>query len=79
MDLVEQLRIKVNAYITSNSREWSGFALNIDKMEYQNAISLLVSIEREFVHSIPNPLLTFVQIAPIGKTGGDDGLAGRNL
>ena len=46
MEVVESLKSKINTYISSNSREWSGFNLNIDKMEYQNALSLIVAIER---------------------------------
>ena len=46
MEAIENLKIKINTYVNTNSREWSGFTLNIDKMEYQNAISLVVSIER---------------------------------
>ncbi|TFK25518.1 hypothetical protein FA15DRAFT_686963 [Coprinopsis marcescibilis] len=45
IETIEQLRVKIGTYIDSNSREWSGFALNIDKMEYQNAIHLIVAIE----------------------------------
>ncbi|KAJ3517249.1 hypothetical protein NMY22_g14005 [Coprinellus aureogranulatus] len=45
MELVEQLRQKLDEYITANSREWSNFALNIDKMEFQNALHLIVAIE----------------------------------
>lgn len=47
MEIVEQLRSRINAYISANNREWSGCALNIDKMEYQNAIHLVVAIERK--------------------------------
>ncbi|KAF8160952.1 Mechanosensitive ion channel-domain-containing protein [Crassisporium funariophilum] len=45
MEVIEQLRSKISSYINSNSREWSGFALNIDKMEFQNAIHLIVAME----------------------------------
>jgi hypothetical protein len=48
MEVIESLKVKINIYVSSNSREWSGFTLNIDKMEYQNAISLIVSIERTY-------------------------------
>ena len=47
IEVIEQLRLKISAYITANSREWSGFALNIDKMEFQNALHLIVAIERK--------------------------------
>jgi len=46
IEVIEQLRMKIGSYITANNREWSGFGLNIDKMEYQNAIHLIVAIER---------------------------------
>jgi hypothetical protein len=46
LEIVEQLRTRINAYIITNSRDWSGFALNIDKMEYQNAIYLVIAVER---------------------------------
>ncbi|KAF9445920.1 hypothetical protein P691DRAFT_709572 [Macrolepiota fuliginosa MF-IS2] len=45
IEVIEQLRSKINAYITANSREWSGFGLNIDKMEFQNALHLIVAVE----------------------------------
>lgn len=45
IEVIEQLRTKIDSYISANSREWSGFGLNIDKMEYQNAIHLIVAIE----------------------------------
>lgn len=46
LEVIEQLRIRILAYINANSREWSDCALNIDKMEFQNAIHLNVSVER---------------------------------
>jgi len=46
LEIVEQLKIRINAYVAANSRDWSGCALNIDKMEYQNAIHLIVAMER---------------------------------
>jgi len=45
MEVIESLKNKINTYVSTNSREWSGFTLNIDKMEYQNAISLVVAME----------------------------------
>lgn len=45
IEAIEQLRVKIDSYINANNREWSGFALNIDKMEYQNALHLIVAIE----------------------------------
>ena len=48
LEKLEELRNKISAYVQANNRDWSGCALNIDKMEYQNAIHLIVAIEREF-------------------------------
>jgi hypothetical protein len=47
LELVEQLKARIQAYITANNREWSGSAVNIDKMEFQNAIHLTVAVERK--------------------------------
>ncbi len=46
MHVIEAIKARVNSYITANSREWSGCSVNIDKMEYQNAIHLIVAVER---------------------------------
>ena len=46
VEVIEQLRMKIDSYINANNREWSSFGLHIDKMEYQNAIHLTVIIER---------------------------------
>ena len=63
MEAIENLKSKINIYVNANNRDWSGFSLNIDKMEYQNAISLVVSMERTywvfsspFIFSIPIPI-----------------------
>jgi hypothetical protein len=53
LELIEQLRVKIGTYIDENNREWSGYALNIDKMEYQNAIHLIVAIERKLFSTLP--------------------------
>jgi len=45
LEIVEQLKSRINAYVTANNREWSGCGLNIEKMEYQNAITLVVAME----------------------------------
>ncbi|KDR75368.1 hypothetical protein GALMADRAFT_98777 [Galerina marginata CBS 339.88] len=45
MEVIEQLRIKIVAYMSANNREWSDCSLNIDKMEFQNAIHLIVGME----------------------------------
>ena len=48
METIESLKNKISTYVNTNSREWSGFALNIDKMEYQNAVYLVIAIERTY-------------------------------
>ena len=48
LSLVEQLRSRISQYIGENSREWNNSAVWIDKMEFQNAIHLIIAIEREF-------------------------------
>ncbi|KAJ6474595.1 Mechanosensitive ion channel-domain-containing protein [Mycena vitilis] len=45
LEVLEELRVRINAYVSANNREWSNCALNIDKMEYQNAIHLIVAME----------------------------------
>ncbi|OJT09817.1 hypothetical protein TRAPUB_13687 [Trametes pubescens] len=45
LDVIEQLRIRLSAYVAANSREWSSATVNIDKMEYQNAIHLTIGME----------------------------------
>ncbi|KAK2465625.1 hypothetical protein APHAL10511_002169 [Amanita phalloides] len=45
MDVIEEIRSRVSTYVTVNSREWSSCSVNIDKMEYQNAIQLSVAVE----------------------------------
>ncbi|KAL0953430.1 hypothetical protein HGRIS_004666 [Hohenbuehelia grisea] len=47
LEVIEQLRSKIATYVQTNNREWSAFALNIDKMEYQNAIHLVVAMEHK--------------------------------
>ncbi|KAF9247339.1 Mechanosensitive ion channel-domain-containing protein [Melanogaster broomeanus] len=45
LEIVEQLKQRIQAYVTANNREWSSSAVNIDKMEYQNAIHLIIAVE----------------------------------
>ncbi|KAK7030742.1 calcium channel [Favolaschia claudopus] len=45
LEVLEELRARISAYVTANNREWSNSGLNIDKMEYQNAIHLVVAME----------------------------------
>lgn len=45
LEVIEQLRIRLQAYVNQNNREWSNVAVNIDKMVYQNAIHVIVAME----------------------------------
>ncbi|TFK48756.1 hypothetical protein OE88DRAFT_1663898 [Heliocybe sulcata] len=45
LEAIEQLRQRINNYIQQNNREWSGCGVHIDKMEYQNAIYLIIALE----------------------------------
>lgn len=45
LDVIEQLRVRLGAYVQENSRDWSNVTVNIDKMEYQNAIYLIIAME----------------------------------
>ncbi|KAH8832568.1 Mechanosensitive ion channel-domain-containing protein [Flagelloscypha sp. PMI_526] len=45
LETIEAFRLAVQEYITANNREWNGFMLNFDKMEYQNALHLIVAVE----------------------------------
>lgn len=47
LEIVEQLKQHIQAYVVANSREWSGCNVNIDKMEFQNAIHLTIAVERK--------------------------------
>ena len=46
LEVFEEIRGRIKAYVTENSRDWSGMDFNIDKMEYQNAIHIIVAMER---------------------------------
>ncbi|KAG8741314.1 hypothetical protein FRC10_003018 [Ceratobasidium sp. 414] len=46
LEVLEKLRQRLKKYVAANSREWGGGCeINIDKMEYQNAIHLIVAME----------------------------------
>ncbi|EJD08533.1 uncharacterized protein FOMMEDRAFT_74431 [Fomitiporia mediterranea MF3/22] len=45
LEVVETLQQKLKAYVAQNNREWSNVAVNIDKMEYQNALTLIIAME----------------------------------
>ncbi|OBZ69370.1 hypothetical protein A0H81_10606 [Grifola frondosa] len=44
--VIEQLRTRLAAYTSQNSREWCGIAVNIDKMKYQNAVHFVAMEHR---------------------------------
>ncbi|KAH7327668.1 Mechanosensitive ion channel-domain-containing protein [Rhizoctonia solani] len=46
LEIIEKLRQRLKQYVANNSREWGGGCeININKMEYQNAIHLVVAME----------------------------------
>ncbi|KAG9091833.1 hypothetical protein FS749_016196 [Ceratobasidium sp. UAMH 11750] len=46
LEVLEKLRQRLKKYVAANSREWGGGCeINIDKMEFQNAIHLIVAME----------------------------------
>lgn len=67
LDIVEELRNRMTLYTNEHNREWVSCALHIDKMEFQNAIHLIVAMEREYarVRLTPRvlpPLKTFFSV-----------------
>ncbi|KAG5646704.1 hypothetical protein DXG03_002694 [Asterophora parasitica] len=48
LEIIEQIKILMNAYVTANNREWSAVALNIDQIDDQNPITLIVAMERTY-------------------------------
>lgn len=48
LEVIEMLHSRLKAYVQQNSREWSNVAVNIDTMEYQNALTLIIAMEREY-------------------------------
>ncbi|KAK7061127.1 hypothetical protein VNI00_000863 [Paramarasmius palmivorus] len=45
LEIVEELKVRINQYVSDNSREWVSGGVLIDKMEYQNAIHLIIVME----------------------------------
>ncbi|KAI5120357.1 hypothetical protein M0805_006880 [Coniferiporia weirii] len=45
LEVVEMLQNRLRTYVLQNNREWSNVSVNIDTMEYQNAITLIIAIE----------------------------------
>lgn len=47
LETIEEIKTRVGVWMGDHSREWNGYAVNIDKLENQNAIHLVIAIERE--------------------------------
>lgn len=45
LEVIETLQTRMKAYVSQNSREWSNVLINIDKLEYQNALTLTIAME----------------------------------
>ncbi|KAH8110837.1 Mechanosensitive ion channel-domain-containing protein [Phellopilus nigrolimitatus] len=45
LEAIETLQSRLKTYVSQNNREWSNVLVNIDKMEYQNAITLVIAME----------------------------------
>lgn len=48
LEVIEMLHSRLKAYVSQNNREWSNVLVNIDKMEYQNALTLIIAMERKW-------------------------------
>ena len=48
LEVLEELQARLKAYVAPNNREWSSVLINIDKMEYQNALTLIIAMERKW-------------------------------
>lgn len=83
LSLVEQLRSRISLFVNENNREWNNSAVWIDKMEFQNAIHLIIALERKclrFLSAISDTERVIVaQTAVTGKTGVDDGRVATSL
>lgn len=83
LSLVEKLRSRISHFVNENSREWNNSAVWIDKMEFQNAIHLIIAIERKCL-GISSAIsdtehVIVIQTAVTGKTGVDDGRVATSL
>ena len=47
LEVIETLQSRLRHYVQQNNREWSNMALNIDTMEFQNALTLIIAMERK--------------------------------
>jgi len=47
LEALEQLKSRLMSYVAVNNRDWNGASLNIDKMDYQNSITLVVGMEHK--------------------------------
>ncbi|KAI0272641.1 hypothetical protein BC834DRAFT_840866 [Gloeopeniophorella convolvens] len=45
LEIIEQLKVKLQAYVAEKNRDWNAVGVNIDKMEFQNAIHLTIAME----------------------------------
>ncbi|TFL05931.1 Mechanosensitive ion channel-domain-containing protein [Pterulicium gracile] len=45
LETIEEIKTRVGVWMGDHSREWNGYAVNIDKLENQNAIHLVIAIE----------------------------------
>lgn len=79
LEIMEKLKSRLRQYTNENNRDWAGFDMNIDKMEFQNSISLILAIQRDCFHltSFIQTLTPYLepQIVRTGKTGGAAGAA----
>jgi len=57
LDIIEKLRSLLQRYIDDNNRDWVSFNLNIDKIEFQNAVWLIIAVQRVF-EIIPRIIVT---------------------
>jgi hypothetical protein len=82
LEIIEELKVRINQYVSDNSREWVSGGVLIDKMEYQNAIHLIIVMERKRIHltfALKQLLNTYQQTDRTGRTGEEDGLVERRL
>jgi hypothetical protein len=46
LETIEDLNSRLQQYINENNREWMGYNIQIDRMEFQNAIWLIIAVQR---------------------------------
>ena len=47
LEVIEEIKTRLAQYVSENSREWVSSNVLIDKMEFQNALHLIIVMERE--------------------------------